>query len=295
MVQWVHSQALTPASGAELCEDRRQPDRLLPSTSMPRIPLFELHEQYWMPSIIRDSVVECLYNILRRRRTVSGMVDPLQEFLRRSGATRILDLCSGAGGSALIFAEELRKRETKPPAITLSDLFPRAEAWQAARDELSVNVDYWPESVDATEVAPELAGGCARMINNALHHFPPEAAQAIFKDAVDNSAGIFIGEVYPRSLLQFAHFACITLPIVFGLPFLTSRHKLQKAVLTWLVPVISCSILWDGLVSTLRMYTEAELRQLVAPLGNRFEWVYGTCRYWPAGTATYFYGVPRSG
>jgi hypothetical protein len=49
---------------------------------------------------------------------------------------------------------------------------------------------------------------------------------------------------------------------------------------------------WDGLVSTLRVYTEAELREMVAPFGQDWEWTAGTFRYPPLGTGTWFRGVP---
>lgn len=284
------------ATGAEKCQLRTTHYPLSTfrfENSMRRMHLFEFHEQNWMPPIVRDSVVECLYHILRRRRMAAGMMDPWLEFLRRSKATQVLDLCSGAGGPSLTFAEELQRRKDDPPRIVLSDLFPRPEVWAAARDELDVNVDFWPQPVDATRVPSELSSGCVRMINNAFHHFPPTAAAAILKDAVDNSSGIFISEAYPRGLMHFLRFVWADPLLPFALPVFTPSHKFKKALLTLCVPVIPVSILWDGLVSALRMYTEAELCQMVAPLGDRFEWEYGTFRDKASGIATYFYGVPR--
>ena len=175
----------------------------------------------------------------------------------------------------------------------LTDLFPRAKVWKAAREKLSVNVDYWPHCVDATRVDRRLSTGRVRMINNAFHHFPPDAAAAILEDAVNNSNGIFISELYPRGVNHFLQFASTAPWIVPALPVLTSRHRFLKAFFTLAVPIIPIATLWDGMVSALRMYTEAELRRMVAPLGGRFDWVYGTCPYQSAGTATYFYGVPR--
>ena len=32
---------------------------------------------------------------------------------------------------------------------------------------------------------------------------------------------------------------------------------------------------------------------MVAPFGQSFRWEAGTFRYFPRGTGTYFYGVPR--
>jgi hypothetical protein len=46
-------------------------------------------------------------------------------------------------------------------------------------------------------------------------------------------------------------------------------------------------------VSTLRIYDEADLRALVAPLGDGFHWTYGTYRHGLLGRGYYFFGVPR--
>ncbi len=189
--------------------------RPLPCRNMPRIHLFELHEQHWMPSIVRGSVVECLSHMFRWRRIANGLIGPFQEFLHRSGATRVLDLCSGAGGPAFALAEQLRKQEAEPPRIVLTDLFPQVEPWEAARRELAVDIDYCTQPVNATQVTPELSTGSVRMINNAFHHFRPEVARAILEDAMHNSAGIFISELYPRGLPSFFQFGASTQWIVF--------------------------------------------------------------------------------
>jgi hypothetical protein len=76
-------------------------------------------------------------------------------------------------------------------------------------------------------------------------------------------------------------------------PFLTQRFRLQKAlwILSTLGPLAS---LWDGVVSTLRVYDEKELRAMVAPLGDRFAWTFGRHHFALGGSGYYFFGVPRS-
>ncbi len=48
---------------------------------------------------------------------------------------------------------------------------------------------------------------------------------------------------------------------------------------------------WDGLVSSLRVYSEAELREMVAPFAGGLEWIHGTYPYRPFGRGYYFFGV----
>jgi hypothetical protein len=67
-----------------------------------------------------------------------------------------------------------------------------------------------------------------------------------------------------------------------------------KALLVWLTPIALAASIWDGLASTLRVYTEAELREMVAPLGDTFAWEYGTYAFAPFGRGYYFKGVRRA-
>ena len=101
-----------------------------------------------------------------------------------------------------------------------------------------------------------------------------------------------MAEGFARNPLQFANFAVAGLPALLANPLLSERDRLVKAALTWLTPAALGMSVWDGLVSTLRVYEEDELRAMVAPFGQGFRWEYGTFRYFPRGTGTYFYGVP---
>jgi hypothetical protein len=74
---------------------------------------------------------------------------------------------------------------------------------------------------------------------------------------------------------------------------LARSDRLAKAALTYLTPLALGISAWDGIVSTLRVYSEDELREMVAPLGDAFEWEYGTYRFAPFGKGTYFFGAPR--
>jgi len=215
------------------------------------------------------------------------------EFLDRTGASRVVDLCSGAGGPALILAEEITRLGREPPQIVLTDLLPRADLWEAARIRLPGSVDYWPDPVRATALPEELSQGSPRMLGNALHHLPPEAARAVLHDAMANSPGIFLCEVFPPGARGFLSMLWPKPWIVAALPWLTSARPLRRVLLTALMPVISSALIWDGAVSSLRMYREPELRRLTGPFSDRIEWFYGTFPYRPVGWSTYLYGVHR--
>jgi len=259
---------------------------------LPRLQLFEFNDLAATPAALRDTIVESLSRALEWGRMLEGLVAPISEFLAASGADEILDLCAGAGGPARILATELeRGLGAAAPRIVLTDLFPRLEAWQEVAAS-HPSIDFVPEPVDATQIPARLGDGRVRTVINAFHHFPPDLARAILEDAVASSRGIFISEAFGRNPLEFLSFAPAGLAALAATPVLSRKDRAAKALLTYATPVALLLGIWDGLVSTMRIYTESDLRAMVAPFGAHWRWTAGTYHYWPRGTGHYFYGVP---
>ncbi len=261
---------------------------------MQRRHLFEFNDSPWAPVSLRETIVEALSRTLAWGRILQGLVQPFADFVARTGATEVLDLCSGAGGPAAILAVELARAGVRPPRFLMTDLQPHPEAWARVRQAHPGVIDFVADPVDATRIPEAVGTGRARVIINALHHFPPGLAGEIVRGACEGSPGVFIAEGFERNPLRFASFALAGLPALYVNPLLAPRHRLEKALLTWLTPAAVAASAWDGVVSTLRVYTEDELRAMVAPLGDAFTWRYGTYGFAPMGRPYYFYGV-RSG
>jgi hypothetical protein len=256
-----------------------------------RVHLFEFNDSPWAPVALRETIVEALSRTLAWGRVLEGLVDPFREFIDAAGVGEVLDLCSGAGGPASILATEVARAGGRAPRFLLTDLHPHGEAWTRLRDAHPGVIDLIDEPVDATHIPQGIGAGRARVIINALHHFRPDLAGAILRGACESSPGVFVAEGFERSPLRFAPFAALGLPALVATPFLSPRRNVQKALLTWLTPAAVAASVWDGIVSTLRVYNEAELREMVAPLGNAFRWTYGTYAFSPFGRGYYFYGV----
>ncbi len=260
---------------------------------LPRLQLFEFNDSPRTPRAVRDTVVESLSRTLAWGHMLDGLVEPFEAFLADARATEVLDLGAGSGGPACILSEALARRGGAQPRFVLTDLHPRLEDWERARAEHPAAIDFVAAPVDATRIPPALAEGRARSIVNVMHHFPREVAAAILEDAVRSARGVFVAECFERNPLQFANFAFAGLPALMANPWLTSRDRLAKIALTWLTPAALAVALWDGVVSTLRVWSEDDLRAMVAPFGAGWRWEYGTFRFSPFGRGYYFYGVPR--
>jgi hypothetical protein len=261
-----------------------------PRLQLPRLQLFEFNDLSATPAPLRETIVETLSRALAWGRMMRGLVAPLREFLAAAGTDRVLDLCAGAGGPASILRGEFTRAGLEPPRFTMTDLFPRVDAWAPLAAH---GLDYVEEPVDATAIPPSLGAGRARTVINAFHHFPPGLATAIIADAVRSSRGLFISEAFARNPLGFATFGPAGLPALLANPLLARRDRAWKALLTWATPIALAAGLWDGLVSTLRMYTEDELRAMTEAAPG-FTWRFGTYDAPFGARGTYFWGVPVS-
>jgi hypothetical protein len=255
---------------------------------LPRLQLFELNDLAATPAPLRETIVETLSRALAWGRMLRGLVAPLREFLAAAGTDRVLDLCAGAGGPAAILRAEYARAGLEPPRFTMTDLFPRVDAWAPIAAH---GLDYVEEPVDATAIPPDLAAGRARTVINAFHHFPPPLAAAIIADAVRSSRGLFISEAFGRNPLQFATFGPAGMASLLLNPLLARRDRAVKALYTWATPIALAASVWDGLVSTMRVYTEDELRAMTEAAPG-FTWTFGTYDAPLGARGTYFWGVP---
>lgn len=103
-----------------------------------------------------------------------------------AGSTEILDLCSGGAGLAGQAA----------PRVRLTDKYPNVVAFAQASAASGGRLDFVAESVDATAVPATLTG--VRTLLSSFHHFPPEGARAILRDAAVKGApiGVFVAVTY---------------------------------------------------------------------------------------------------
>jgi hypothetical protein len=254
---------------------------------MPRLHLFEWEDQPWFPTLLRDGGTAFLAFAERTSGHGRLLFAPLIETLRQTGHTHLIDLCSGAGGPAAHLAET-SAAQGLPVSITLTDRYPNLPALAALTSPM---VSLHPEPVDAQAVPAELRG--FRTIFNAFHHFQPDDARAILADAVRQGQPIGIFEVVSRELPMLLGLLLTPLTVSLSLPF-WRPFRWGWVPLTYLLPIMQAFVLWDGLVSWLRIYSVAELQALVATLdAPGWNWQIGTLRLGNAPlNGTYLIGTP---
>lgn len=264
---------------------------------MRRLHLFELEDFDWVPRVVRDGGTDLLDLGFDRIGFYDRALPKLVALLERTGATRLVDLCSGGGGGTLQLRRRLRDRG-KSVELLLSDLHPNEAASARVAALGDPQTRYRAEPVDAMEGGGELEG--VRTMSGALHHFTPDAVARLLAGVVARRAPLAFFDVAaspairkaPIVLLPFAmlvNMPMLFLGSLFLVPFVRP-FRLSRLVLTYLLPLIPGLVAWDGTVSALRAYTPDEILAIAraVPGGDRYDWDAGV-----AGSALYFTGVPR--
>lgn len=223
---------------------------------IPRLQLFEIEDSPLLPSLIRDMMTEYLHWVMH----VSGPYDQAASrialLLRAAGTTRVIDLMSGAAGPWPRLVPLVTAALGAVPQVTLTDLHPNHGAFARAEQESEGAIRGRREPVDATAVPAELVG--VRTMFTGLHHLSPDQVRALMRDAATQRQPFLSFELTRRSvpgvLLMLASVFLVLVSAPFIRPF-----RLERLVLTWVLPLLPLCIVWDGVVSALRTYTRDEL------------------------------------
>ncbi len=266
---------------------------------MGRLQLVELADLPRCPQILRDCLTDFLSAAGSDPRLYADLVPLLRKAMEATGETHIVDLCSGVGGPLRTIVALLESSEGYPVSASATDLHPNArgvESFEAKSDpDAPTRIRYITEPVDATRSIPELRG--FRMIHNAFHHFPREVARSVLAAAVEQRSGIAVYEILERTPLSLLATALGVVRLLFMTPWL-EPFRWERLLWTYLIPVLPLMTLWDGLVSCLRVYSPAELRQLISELpagAEEYCWQVGKLRLLGLPIhATYLIGIPGS-
>ena len=261
---------------------------------MKRIHLFEICDQPWLPATLRDAATAYLETSLRLSGQAKFLFPKLAAALRAAKTEQILDLCSGSGGPVPLAIEELPVLGIEVRA-TLTDAFPNLAAFERLARESSGRIDFIREPVDATRVPRELEG--LRTLFNAFHHFRPERARAILDAAARDRHPIAIFELVGRDPAMLLGILFAWLGVLFLMPFVRP-FRWSGLFFTYVLPVLPLLVVFDGLVSCLRVYSIPELEALAAEVGTDvpgYNFEAGRIRIGRAPLyATYLVGTPTS-
>lgn len=252
---------------------------------------FEIHDQPWFPNSIRDLITDTLQFVWNFFGFYEPIIPRLRIALQEAGTLQILDLCSGGGGPWLHLLQEFENEKSFPINICLTDKFPNPQAFERAQITSHTRVGFHAGPVDATCVPTDLQG--FRTLFTSFHHFPPDGARAILRDAVEQQQGVGVFEVPKRDWPTILLVTFMPIMAFMLVPFIRP-FRWSRLFWTYLIPVLPFVLWFDGVISCLRAYTPAELRELAHGLArDGYLWEAGEERKerMPV-TITYLIGYP---
>ena len=256
---------------------------------MQRKTWFELHDHRLYPGFLRDLMTDGLGAMWNAQDIYGPVVPRLRRALAEAGTNRIIDLCSGGGGPWSRLSRDLGERGESAPAILLTDKYPNQRAFQGMCAATGNAITFHSEPVDAMCIPPELAG--FRTMFTSIHHFAPSEARAILMNAFEQRQGIAVFDTAKRdlwTLLAVCFVPLLALWLVPGIrPFRWSR-----IFWNYCLPVIPFTLWFDGVMSCLRSYSQADLRESTAGfISEDYRWEVGEERG-KLVNITYLVGCP---
>jgi len=217
-------------------------------------------------------MTDYLHFLITKLRIYKLAIHIIKDIIDKTGVDEILDICSGSGGGVDIVQKELSEQCGRIIKVTLSDKYPNIVPYEMLRKKSNGGLNYIKVPVDALHVPQHLKG--IKTIFSAFHHFNPEQAKAILQDAVKNNTPICIFEGAGKRVLDFMGILLFhSIIFIIVTPFI-KPFRLSRLFLTYIIPVVPITTIWDGLVSILRMYTPKDMLELTKEIkqAENYEW-----------------------
>ncbi len=222
---------------------------------------FEFEDLKWFPSLFRNFITDLLTFQINKFNIYGPVIEKIIKAAQRSENKKIIDLCSGGGGAIIRLHKEMNDKGLIPPfTIVITDKYPNISAFEKVA---SNGIKPIKESIDATNVPSDLKG--FRTLFTAFHHFKPETARLILKDAVDKETAIGIVEITEREWKSLLTLIIAPIAALAFTPFVRP-FKWSRLFWTYVIPLIPILYTWDGIISNLRSYKLEELNQMTKSL-----------------------------
>lgn len=241
---------------------------------MRRIHALEWEDLKWFPTSWRDYGTDYLKFIATKFDIYKPILPHIRKAIEDSKQNQWVDLASG-GGSALVQLAKVLKEENPELRITLTDYYPNIRTFESLQKEFPSIFSFEKTSINAVH-PPQRLGGTLKTIFGAFHHFRPKDAKQVLQDAIDSNSTIAVFEPVGRNIGSWFSMLFVPLNVfVFTLFIRPVRFKVLPFI--YLLPLIPFYILWDGIASILRTYSEKELNALVSSLKNTesYHWEIG--------------------
>lgn len=184
---------------------------------------------------------------------------PLLTIMKRTNTWRILDIGSGDGDYWKPIADELAGLTKNRVMVSCSDKYWIEKDSNGIQSTSRFQLVREPEPIDALRF-PERKYGLVTCFS-LLHQLRPGDARTFIQDVVSAGNSLVVFEIAERSSKSLIAIFASWLALFFFIPFV-KPFSFGRLVFFYLIPILSFAYLWDAIVSQLRAYTDAEVREL---------------------------------
>jgi len=129
---------------------------------------------------------------------------------------------------------------------------------------------------------------------SGFHHFHPQKAKAVIKNAIESKAEIGIFDGGDKSIWMIV-VIIILHPILmfFCTPFI-KPFRMSRIVFTYIIPIIPFCTVWDGIISIIRLYSPEQMLKMAREVDfdNNYNWISGRVSNKFGISIAYLIGVP---
>lgn len=189
--------------------------------------------------------------------------------------------------------------------FVMTDIHPHLRDWVKASKK-SNNLYYVPSPIDAANAPRDLLSMAGtqeknkkifRLFSLSFHHFPDPLATRILHNTLTKSSGFAIFELQGRDLGSI--FTVLGMfPLLWAGSWWWFWGDWSLLFWTYVIPVVPFVLVFDGVISCLRVRREAEILKLMKECGASMEgWKFETGREvhtWTGGMMNYFIGIKEA-
>ena len=266
---------------------------------MKRVHVLEFEDLGWFPGWLRTAMTNLIVVLGRVWGVAPVLANLISRILKQQGIEQIVDLGSGGGGAMPEVVARVREiRDTSGARLTMTDLYPNLDAIDTFNQPGAPELRYLRDPVDATDFSSSPQG--LKTMVNCFHHMRPPMARAILKSAHDTGEPILIYEM-GGTKIPFAIWLLglpLALPLVALTVFLLTPFvrplTFRQLFFTYIIPIVPIFYAWDGQASMPRLYSLADMDELLEGLDSpTYRWEKGPAPSEKGKTlGVYLLGVP---
>jgi len=230
--------------------------------------LFEFMDQAWLPGGLRNTLREILESVCSR--PFRGYYDWVaKEVCRAAGDFDCRQVVELGAGTARI--TELAARQSLDGRVKFvpTDSNPDEETFRALERKSAgrIQPNYSPVDLAAEQTWPP---GTLVFLSASLHHVPAAARPAVLERIAASADRVLIFEPLRRTAISVGYVLGAVVPgLLLPLTMLPRPGRWRRLLWCWLLPVAPLMFCWDGVITCLRQWSEAEWRDILRTHAER--------------------------